>query len=50
MPSTPTDSAQLSRVSEAMLPGETTFTMISSGANNRDRFFEMLLTIALDAV
>ena len=33
-----------------MLPGETTLTMISSGASANDRFLEMLVTIALAAV
>jgi hypothetical protein len=33
-----------------MLPGETTLTMISSGASRSDRFFETLFTIALAAV
>ena len=33
-----------------MLPGETTFTMISSGASSCDGFFETLVTMALAAV
>ena len=39
--------AQPASASDAMLPGETTLTMISSLASARDRFFEMLVTIAL---
>ena len=43
----PTESAQPPATSEAMLPGETTLTMISSLASSNDRFFEMLVTIGL---
>src|SRR5215212_11820970 len=49
-PSTPTDPAQPRSASDAMLPGETTLTMISSLASSNDRFLEMLVTAALAAV
>src|SRR5690606_12214135 len=50
VPSTPIESAHPTSASEAMLPGDTTFTRISSLASSSDRFFEMLVTIALAAV
>ena len=49
-PSTPSDFAQPTSDSDAMAPGETTLTRISSLASNNDKFFEMLVTIALAAV
>ena len=36
--------------SDAMLPGDTTLTRISSLANNNERFFETLVSIDLAAV
>ena len=50
MPSTPTDFAQPTSDSDAMLPGETTLTRISSLASSSDRFFETLVSIDLAAV
>src|ERR1700723_1277853 len=50
LPSTPTDVAQPTSDSEAMLPGETTLTRISSLASKSDKFLETLVSAALAAV
>src|SRR5882757_2216361 len=50
LPSTPTDAAQPTNDSEAMLPGDTTLTRISSLASSSDKFLETLVNAALAAV
>src|ERR1700722_2648611 len=50
LPSPPTDVAQPTNDSEAMLPGDTTLTRISSLASSSDKFLETLVNAALAAV